>query len=229
MKNTIGGLSDTTVFLDPVTYASHFVRAKDGSLASDGSQCNTVANPGPQCGYVALLNDNLGGVNTNGVDLAANYRLRSAMGNWTFRFQETYVSRYRYQNEKNGAWFDAVGIYTGVPSVTGGAPVFRNQFTLSANWALGAWAAGLVNHYKSAYLDEVIPKVVRQEVGAYSTFDAYGSWSPNKQLTLTVGVKNLMDKKPPHTEQAATFQVGYDPRFTDPLLRSYYVRAQYKF
>jgi iron complex outermembrane receptor protein len=66
-------------------------------------------------------------------------------------------------------------------------------------------------------------------VGAYSTWDLYGSWSPNKQLTLTLGVKNLFDKKPPATEQAATFQVGYDPRFTDPFLRSYYIRAQYRF
>jgi iron complex outermembrane receptor protein len=38
-----------------------------------------------------------------------------------------------------------------------------------------------------------------------------------------------MDKKPPHSEQGATFQVGYDPRFTDPLLRAYYVRGTYRF
>ncbi|HEY8050856.1 MAG TPA: hypothetical protein VIE63_16920, partial [Ramlibacter sp.] len=61
------------------------------------------------------------------------------------------------------------------------------------------------------------------------TWDLYGTWSANKSLTLTLGVKNALDKKPPHTEQAATFQVGYDPRFTDPLLRTYYVRGTYRF
>jgi iron complex outermembrane receptor protein len=96
---------------------------------------------------------------------------------------------------------------------------------VSAQWSKGPWAAGLVNHYKSGYLDADGVN----HVGEYSTFDLYGSWSPGKQLTLTAGVKNLMDKKPPHSEQGATFQVGYDPRFTDPLLRAYYVRGTYRF
>jgi iron complex outermembrane receptor protein len=38
-----------------------------------------------------------------------------------------------------------------------------------------------------------------------------------------------MDKKPPTTVQAATFQVGYDPRFADPFMRVFYGRATYKF
>jgi iron complex outermembrane receptor protein len=220
MKNQISALTDTTVFGDPAGYASHFVRASaDGSLASDGSLCNTAANPGPRCGYVVLLNDNLGGVNTNGVDVAANYRLRSGFGNWLFRLQETYLAKYEYQNFKDGPWVQNVGIYSGL------GPIFRNQFTVSAQWSKGPWAAGLVNHYKSGYLDADGVN----HVGEYSTFDLYGSWSPGKQLTLTAGVKNLMDKKPPHSEQGATFQVGYDPRFTDPLLRAYYVRGTYRF
>jgi iron complex outermembrane receptor protein len=224
LRDQIGALSDTTVFGDPTTYASHFVRAPlDGSLASDGSFCGPISNPGPRCGYVVLLNDNLGGLNTNGVDLAANYRLRSGFGNWTFRAQETYVTKFEYQDFKNGPWNQAVGVYSG--AIPGGGPIFRNQFTLSAQWAMGPWAAGIVNHYKSGYVDQdgATP------VGSYSTFDLFGSWSPNKQITITAGVKNVLDKKPPHTEQGATFQVGYDPRFTDPLLRAYYVRAAYKF
>jgi iron complex outermembrane recepter protein len=229
LENSIGALSDATVFGDPSAYASHFVRAPNGSLATDGSQCNTVANPGPECGYVLLLNDNLGGVKTNGVDLAANYHLRTGMGNWTFRIQDTYTNKFEYQTERNGPWFQAVGQYAGTPSITGGGPVFRNQWTIAANWAMGPWAAGLVNHYKSGYLDEDVGQAVIGHVGAYSTWDLYGAWSPNKQMTLTVGVKNLFDKSPPASAQAATFQVGYDPRFTDPFLRSYYIRGTYKF
>ncbi|HUR89905.1 MAG TPA: TonB-dependent receptor [Ramlibacter sp.] len=224
LRNTIGSLADETVFNDPAAYASHFVRASsDGSLATDGSLCNTAANPGPQCGYVLLLNDNLGGVNTNGIDLAANYRLRTGMGNWLFRLQETYVAKYEYQNEKNGPWIQNVGTYEGA------GPVPRNRFTVSANWSMGAWAAGVINHYSSGYQDEDIGQPVRAQVGAYSTWDLFGSWSPNKKLTLTAGVKNVLDKAPPSTVQGATFQVGYDPRFADPYMRSFYVRAQYKF
>jgi iron complex outermembrane recepter protein len=219
LKHQIAGISDNTVFGDPSKYASHFVRAPNGSLATDGSQCNTVANPGPECGYVLLLNDNLGGVKTNGIDIAANYRLRTGFGNWNFHAQETYVAKYEYQNTEGGEWIQNVGVYSG------SGPVFRNQLTLAANWSMGPWAAGLVNHYKSGYLDQD----GTSEVGAYSTWDLYGSWSPNKQFTLTAGVRNLFDKAPPSSVQAATFQVGYDPRFADPYMRTYYVRGTFKF
>jgi iron complex outermembrane receptor protein len=224
LRDTIGALSDSTVFGDPTAYASHFVRAPaDNSLATDGSLCGPAANPGPQCGYVVLLNDNLGGVNTNGIDLTANYRLRTGMGNWVFRMQETYVSKYEYQNEKDGPWVQNVGTYEGA------GPVFRNQFTLSAHWSMGPWAAGIVNHYKSGYRDQDVGQAVRMQVGSYSTWDLYGSWSPNKNMTLTLGVRNVGDTKPPKTEQASTFQVGFDPRFTDPFLRTWYLRGTYKF
>jgi iron complex outermembrane receptor protein len=229
LKNTIGALSDATVFGDPATYAPHIVRAPDGSLATDGSQCNTAANPGPQCGYVLLLNDNLGDVKTSGVDVAASWRVRTGMGNWLFRAQETYVSKFRYQTERGGPWFDGVGLYSGNPAIAGGGPVFRNQFSVSAQWTMGQWAAGAVTHYKSAYTDQDVGQAVLDKVGSYQTWDLYGSWSPSKQMTLTLGVRNAFDKKPPHSEQAATFQVGYDPRFADPLLRTFYVRGTYKF
>jgi iron complex outermembrane recepter protein len=220
LKNQIASLSDDTVFSDPLgRYASNLVRAPNGTLATDGSQCNTAANPGPECGYVLLLNNNLGGVHTNGVDIAVNYRLRSDIGNWALSAQETYVNRYKYQTEQNGVWIDNVAIYSN------GNPVFRNQLTASVNWLLGPWGAGLTNHYKSGYIDEGGGR----KVGSYSTWDLYGSFAPNKQLTLVVGVKNLLDTKPPSTVQAATFAVGYDPRFADPLLRAYYIRAGYKF
>ncbi|HUS25143.1 MAG TPA: TonB-dependent receptor, partial [Candidatus Binatia bacterium] len=185
--------------------------------------CGSASNPGPTCGYVILLNDNLGGVNTNGIDIAANYRLRTGMGNWVFRMSETYVAKYEYQNEKNGPWVQNVGSYEGT------GPIFRNQFTASAHWTMGPWSAGIVNHYKSGYVDQDLGVTPRPGVGSYSTWDLYGSWAPNKQLTITAGVKNVLDKAPPHTEQGATFQVGYDPRFTDPFLRTFYLRGQYRF
>jgi len=48
-------------------------------------------------------------------------------------------------------------------------------------------------------------------------------------MTLTLGVKNALDKAPPASVQASTFQVGYDPRFADPFMRVFYVRGTYKF
>jgi iron complex outermembrane receptor protein len=42
-------------------------------------------------------------------------------------------------------------------------------------------------------------------------------------------VRNVFDQDPPFSNQGATFQVGYDPRFTDPTGRAYYARATYNF
>ena len=111
------------------------------------------------------------------------------------------------------------GIYSGT------GPIFRWQHNLTAAWNRGDWSAGLVNRYKSGYTDANGVN----KVPAYSLWDAYGTWQATKALTLTAGIRNLLDKDPPLSTQTATFQVGYDPRYTDPLGRVYYVRGTYSF
>lgn len=215
LEHQIAGLQDVTVFGDPAKYGALFHRAPDGSLSTDGSQC-----PGPNCGYVELTTQNLGGVKTNGIDLAASYRLHAAgAGTFTFGGNSTYVAKYQYQNEEGGAWIQNVGIYSGA------GPVFRWQTTLNANWTLGDWGVGLVNHYKSGYTDEDPVN----KVDSYSTWDLYGTWQAMKALSVTAGVRNLADKAPPYSNQSATFQVGYDPRFADALGRVGYLRATFRF
>ena len=215
LKHQIAGLADTTVFSNPSKYANLFHRASDGSLATDGSLC-----PGPFCGYVELTTQNLGGVDTNGIDLAFNYRLRSAgMGTFTFADNATYVNKYQYQNEEGGAWNQNVGIYSGT------GPIFKWQNTFNLNWNGGAWGAGVVNHYKSGYLDQDGVN----NVESYSTWDAYATWQMLKSLSVTAGVRNLSNKQPPLSIQAATFQVGYDPRYADAMGRVGYLRATFKF
>jgi iron complex outermembrane receptor protein len=223
LKHQIGGLADTTIFGDPTKYAGLFHRAPDGSLSTDGSLC-----PGVNCGYVEDTTMNLGGVKTSGLDLGANYRLRAGeAGNLTFGFNGTYVNKFDYQNEANGAWFHNVGVYAGGVALSsgGGGPAFRWQHALSANWARGPWGLGVVNHYKSGYIDQDPSNTV----GAYSTWDLYGTWQPIKAVSLTFGVRNLFDKLPPYSNQSATFQVGYDPRFADAVGRTYYLRGSYSF
>jgi iron complex outermembrane receptor protein len=218
LKKSIAALSDTTVFSNPAKYAGNFVRAPDGSLASDGSLC-----PGVNCGYVTLLTANLGGVDTNGVDLSATYRLRAGdMGTFTFGGNATYVNKYKYQNEDGGEWIQNVGIYSGA------GPVFKWQTTANVNWTRGNWGVGIVNHYKSGYTDQNAGGE-GNTVSSYSTWDLYGTWQAMKNLSLTAGARNVTDKLPPYSNQAATFQVGYDPRFADAFGRVYYLRGTFKF
>ena len=115
--------------------------------------------------------------------------------------------------------------YQGNAVVAGGTPIFRWQTGATANWTLGPWGVGVVGHYKSGYIDQVAP----HQVSSYTTFDLYGTWQPTKAFALTLGARNVFDRDAPASNQAATFQVGYDPRFADPTGRAYYARGTYTF
>jgi iron complex outermembrane receptor protein len=216
LTKQIGSLDVTDVFADPVTFASYYHRNPSGDLATDGSQC-----PNPiTCGYVDLRTQNLGDMNTNGVDLSANYKLRTKdYGTFTFTDNATWVHKYEYQNFIGDVMHQNVGVYSGT------GPIFRWQNTANVNWTQGKFGAGVAAHYKSGYLDQD----GENNVASYTTFDGYGSWDAIKGLTLTVGVRNLFDREPPLSYQTKTFQAGYDPRFADPTGRTLYVRGTYNF
>ncbi len=226
LSDQIGTLSEDDVFASPVNpiYASLYHRNAQGNLSTDGSAC-----PGSTCGYVDLRNLNLGGVNTNGVDLSVNYKWKMAdIGAFTFGGGATYVNKYEYQNTKTGPWNQNAGVYVGT------GPVFRWQDNFSLNWNKGDFGAGLTAHYKSSYLDSVPDQPDPDNtitVASYTTFDLSGSWNNIvfKNLGMTFGVKNMFDRQPPLTYQTQTFQAGYDPRFTDPAGRTFYLRANYSF
>jgi len=218
VKNQIAALSDATVLgSDFRTFQQYYFRNAGGLLSIDGFSC-----PGTDCGYLDLRQQNLGGVNTNGLDVSATMRqsLGSA-GRVTFGFNMTYVTKYEYQDFINGPWNQNVGVYKGA------GPIFRWQHTATATWVRDNWSAGLTGFYKSGYVDQYPEDNAR--VGNYPTFDAYVGWKAYKGVELTLGIRNLTDRDPPFSNQSDVFQANYDPRFTDPTGRTYYARASYRF
>ena len=68
------------------------------------------------------------------------------------------------------------------------------------------------------------------KVPAYTTVDWQGKWAFDKSLSVTAGVKNLMDKKPPLSiKTVGGNMLGFDPRYADGVGRSFYLQAGYKF
>ena len=111
---------------------------------------------------------------------------------------------------------------------TGITPRWKSYAALT--WDYGPWTATLGNTYQSSYID-VNPDVDGnlRRVGSMSLWDLQGSYTGFKNLTLTLGVKNLMDTNPPFTNSNLTFQGGYDPSYYDARARFVYGSVRYAF
>ncbi|MGV7208884.1 TonB-dependent receptor domain-containing protein [Oxalobacteraceae bacterium A2-2] len=70
-----------------------------------------------------------------------------------------------------------------------------------------------------------------RDVKSYTTVDYQAKLNYVKNLTVTAGIRNLLDQDPPFSvrNSGGGNQVGYDGRYADPLGRTFYVTAQYKF
>ncbi|MBS0388434.1 MAG: TonB-dependent receptor [Proteobacteria bacterium] len=190
---------------------------------------------------------NGGEANYSGIDF--NFGYSTDAGSWgTFNagLSGTYMLTQDYTYTDGGAKNTDLGIFGPDNTV-----VFKTVMQASVGLTTGKWANTLSMHYKSGYTDiaHVGDGAVFADdpssptafgaavdfcclsVPAYYTFDWQTSYDIAKAVNLTVGIKNLADKDPPLSLQNAGGgnQAGYDGRYADPLGRTYYLRANYKF
>ena len=207
LKDKISPLPEQAIYGNYERYKARFLRNPDGSP------------------YAILdMNENLGEVKTDGIDLSLNARLgRSTYGDFSVSVDGTWTHKYDYQNERDGEFIANVGRYAD------NNPVFRWKHTAALNWRMGNWGATLSQSFKSGYTDQNnVDAEYKHNVPSYSLLNVSGSYVW-KGLLLTAGVKNLLDKEPPFSNQGTLFQKGYDPRYTDPIGRAYYLRGSYTF
>jgi iron complex outermembrane receptor protein len=209
LKDKINALPEETIYGDYAKYSDRFLRNPDGTP------------------YAILdLKENLGKVNTDGVDVSLTLRSgASPYGNLTFTLDGTWVHKYEYQDERGGAYTQNVARYAA------NNPVFRWKHNAALNWRQGAWAATLAQSFKSGYVDQNldIDDEFLNRVPSYSLWNLSGTYTGFTGFTLTAGVKNLADKEPPFSNQGTLFQKGYDPRYTDAVGRALYLRGSYSF
>lgn len=209
LEDQINALAEQTLFGDFAKYRNLFVYNAAGNRLD----------------YVLATTTNLGEIRTRGIDLSLLWRMpRNQWGNFTLAVDGTYVDQYDYQNERGGPFTENAGRYADA------SPVFRWRHNASLSWSSDPWTLTLTNRYLSGYDDQnAVAPEFEQRVENYSTWTISGTYSGNKQVDITAGVKNVLDEDPPYTNQTTTFQQGYDPRYTDPLGRTFYIRATYRF
>ncbi len=205
ISGQVAEFPETSIFANPEAYSNRIVRAADGSID-----------------YIVTGLSNQGKVKTNGIDLSFDYLFpNSAYGQFGLSMQSTYVNRYDYQDEADGPYIDNVGDFQGIGVIA------RWKNNLVGTWNMGPYRASVTNRYTSGYND--YDPESHSHVSSYMLWDMSAGYNWRNTLDLDVGVKNMFDRDPPFTNQAVTFQSGYDPRYTDPLGRTLYSRITYRF
>jgi iron complex outermembrane recepter protein len=183
---------------------------------------------------------NLAGDKTSGVDLSLTAKTKTAIGDITASLEGTYVDSYKSRFSKADAWSERVSKF--------GDPTFgydlhaRWKHTASMSWTQGDWSATFSQQYTAGYEDEVNgysadPPIILSErgfqkkVGSYTLYNVAASWKGIKNLTVTAGIKNLLDTAPPFSYHNVdnVAGAGWDARVGDPRGRSFTLGVNYKF
>jgi iron complex outermembrane receptor protein len=181
--------------------------------------------------YIELRKENRGAQIAKGLDLAVTVRgIDTPVGRFGGRLNGTYVLDSKIQNSPGDAYISNLNHF-----VTDGV-VQRWRHTLTFDWDRGPFSASLSNTWSSGYEDQNTAiniddgsVVAKNRVKAYSLWDLSGAYAFNKSLKLRLGVQNMFDKSPPYSNQAYFFLSGYDPTYTDPRGRRFFLNANYAF
>lgn len=232
LKDQIQFLSQRMLFEDPVLAAKYMVAYYDPIQKSDvlAAQQNPL---------------NLASSHYQGLDWDTTYRFgKTAIGALALNWTGTYMLKAE-QSLPDGGIEKSIGRFDSYNNVTFRI-ISRAVLTLKSDKTLHSLTA----NYRSGYHDQPLSiddesirvvnadgsigglsAVTDHDVKQYVTLDYQLKHAFNKNLTLTGGVKNLLDRDPPLSIRNAGGgnQVGYDGRYTDPIGRMFYVSAGYKF
>lgn len=230
IKDTFGQITEDEAFLNPNQYPDAWTTFKD--IATNNT-------------YLAYnqANLNLGKWYSSGIDLSATGRVDTPIGKLTTLLRTTYMIREKQQLQPGGVYYSAIG----VNQANLGVVTFRWQGTASASLQTGNWTNSLAVNFKSGYRDAVANVEVlnpdgtgtgtfedtQLKIGRWETFDFQTQWQATKNVSLTAGVLNLTNKKPPLSlaegGNLKGQQFGYDDRYYDIRGRTLYFNASLLF
>ena len=208
-----------------------------GFVNGDPAYANSVVlNSSGQIQTISTQTVNAGVAETDGFDVALDYKDTFGWGRVGANLQGTYVNKFD-QVSPGGILFHKVGTMvtdTGDPvigaDVTGGV-VLRWKHIATLSYGYGAWDFALIQNFYTGYrtgdrqLDGE-PNFIKDQ----SIFDFYMSYTGIKNLRLALGVKNIFDRDPPiYIPVGNQFQAGYDVSLYDPRSRFIYGSINYKF
>ncbi len=220
-QNTIYSFSTATMVANYNLFTEQFLRDASGTiLAIDQRWVNA------------------GERTTRGLEVGARFNGKFSTGSqWTLGFDGSRLLEKKSRATTNAEFGPSeVGVFT----FTGDLGL-KWKHSAYATYKYGNWSTMLQNIYRHGYDDQVLPGVANglvkpsnynPKVDAYSVFHLTTTYTGFKNVTLTAGIKNILDEDPPF---AITYDSNtgagssWEPRVADPRGRSFSLRATYKF
>jgi outer membrane receptor protein involved in Fe transport len=153
-------------------------------------------------GHVIDLNTNIGGLETKGIDLNANYTGLDIgnLGSLSFSLTATYLLDLITDPGAAGfPEFDCVGLFAGacVSSLTTAVnPELRTRLRIGwqTPWNVNV---ALTHRYISSVTQEGAPaNRIDRELDAEHYFDLFGSWAVTDMASVRLGINNVLDNDP---------------------------------
>ncbi len=214
-RDVISTLGEQIIIENPDRYNGTYIeRDEDGFISN-----------------IILQKENQGRLKTSGLDFSG--RLASGETDWgTFSVDLTGTLVLEYERQ-----FGPLEPYrSNLGRFLNDQVIQRWRHRVAFNWDRESFGLTLANTWLSGYRDQNTTydpfsdeRLPPRDVDAYSLWDLTGSWQVNDQLRLRGGVLNVFDEEPPFSNQAYFFIAGYDPTYTDPRGRSFYLGLEYKF
>jgi iron complex outermembrane receptor protein len=185
--------------------------------------------PGP----IRIINSglfNLGTIHASGVDVSVQLATPATdWGQLSFTLQGTYIIKFDVQ-QTDGSYVDRVNHQVNVGGF-GSIPYWHHYLTI--NWTYGPWSATLTQNFQKGTYDQSPSPGEAQlrKIGNYDVWNLSGSYSGLRNWVISLGIKNVLDRDPPFTNQTAIPNgggpAGYDPTYTDPRGRLYWASVKY--
>ncbi len=230
VSGEIQAIATQTIYSNPTLFASDYVLNNAGTLTPATLEATSCPPPvfqkAPTCGYIVSNVQNTGGIQTAGFDINPTYLAKTDYGKFKFGVDATFVTKFRFQEFNEGPIINEVGGFA-----QGNLPIIRYQHLATLDWTFANFGAGLSNRFTEHYTDEYLTAAGNlRTVASYNIWNGYGSLKPIEPLTVILGIRNIADTKPPFSNQTASnFQTGYNPNYSDPIGRTFYVNLRYTF
>ncbi|KQZ41403.1 TonB-dependent receptor [Duganella sp. Root1480D1] len=222
MTDAVSEVSEQLAFSDPVKFRDLFT---------------TFTQPATGATYWAFksLSINIGKTHSQGLDWDFTARHKFGFGNLTSNLAGTYLIKSDYTEPgTSDKWTNDMNFFG-----TDNKVAFRHVVRWTTTLETGAFSNTLIANYRNGYtdasatvlnLDTNVSEKIRLHVPSHLTWDWQGKWTVNKQLALRAGIKNLLDRDPPLSlRNSSGHQVGFDPRYADPMGRTFYLTGNYAF